>query len=437
MVDLSGVSEEELLERISQEADQWQRTLNLDAGPLCRFVYFECGEGRSNRLLIVIHHLVIDGVSWRIVLEDLWQLYQQAKAGERLELAAKTNTVQQWGEYLERLAGEGAFKGEMEYWLGAVEERGEEVRRMPVDNREGSNLQADVGVVQRALSRERTRELVQEVPGVYGTQIQEVLLTALEQAWRRWSGRGGEVLVEVEGHGREWVEEERQEAGAGGEGETGDGRAQSRGGAEIDVTRTVGWFTTIYPVRLRVRERSHAGEAIKEVKEQMRRVPRGGLGYGVLRYLSEEEEVRAKMEAVGGAEVLFNYLGQFEDRAGSGNKAEESAEGRVEGSVEGFELTGESSGAGRDEEGERHHVLVINAVIAGGRLQMEWEYSMGRQRRERVEEMAREYEEELEKLIEHCVGEDAGGYTPSDFFLADLPQDELDKAVLEVDFESR
>jgi microcystin synthetase protein McyA len=435
VVDLSGEREEEIGGRISEEAERWQRSLDLGRGPMCRFVYYERGGGRRGRLLIIIHHLVVDGVSWRILLEDLWQLYRQMRGGERLGLGAKTNSVQQWGEYLRRVGNSGVLQGEVEYWR---EQSVGESRGLVVDDDAGSNLQREAEVVQRGLSRERTRELVQEVPGVYGTQIQEVLLTALVMAWGRWSGRAT-VKVEVEGHGREWLAEGPPGARAA---TSGAGEMAGEIAGEIDVTRTIGWFTTIYPVRLKVKEGSDAGGAIKQVKEQLRRVPGRGLGYGVLKYLSEDEELREELEKNEGAGVLFNYLGQFEVRGGESRRRRQDRRERGEGNSEeereaGFEVTGESSGAGRDEGGERHHELVINAVIAGGRLQLEWEYSARRLRKARVEEMARDYEQELLKLIDHCVREDAGGYTPSDFFLGDLPQEELDRAVMEVDFESR
>ncbi|HEX8694771.1 MAG TPA: condensation domain-containing protein, partial [Longimicrobium sp.] len=194
------------------------------------------------------------------------------------------------------------------------------------------------------------------------------------------------VLVDVEGHGREEVLE------------------------GIDLSRTVGWFTTLYPVLLDLRGHPGEGEALKAVKEQLRAVPNRGIGHGALRWLSPRAEVREALAVLPRARVRFEYLGQFDGSAGE----------------EGFfALAPESAGPNVDPRTERGHLLALTGSVLGGRLEVTWQYSAGVHRRETVEALARDYVAELRALIAHCTSEEAGGYTPSDFPLADIDQSTL------------
>jgi len=284
-MDLSTVPESEQSAAIEAEAAATQASLNLSEGPLLRVVYFELGEGKAGRLLLACHHLVVDGVSWRILLADLQQAYEALAAGETVEMPAKSSSFQQWSEALSEYAKSGAVQEQVDYWLRAEREQ---VRSIPRDYENGENQVSSTAVVVESLSREETEALLQEVPGVYHTQINEVLLSGLALALGQWSGQQV-VLVDVEGHGREPISE------------------------RVDVSRTVGWFTTIYPVLLEVAgSREQVGEVVKQVKEQVRGLPGQGLGYGVLRYLAEESESRRRLQELPQAEVSFNYLGQMD-----------------------------------------------------------------------------------------------------------------------------
>ncbi len=253
-VDLSGVGDEQRVKAMEEDAAEQQASLSLSTGEMMRAVEYELGE-LGRRLLVVVHHLAIDGVSWRILLEDLQRGYEQLSRGEEIELGAKTSSYRQWAERLEQYSHSEELKQEVEYWerqqpSGADEE---------VEELEGRS-QATARRERRWLSEEQTKELLAEVPAVYHTQINDVLLAVLWEANRRWKGRRS-LVVELEGHGREGLFE------------------------EVDVSRTVGWFTSIYPVRLEA-ESEDIGGALKEIKEQLRGVPNRGIGYGVLRYLS-------------------------------------------------------------------------------------------------------------------------------------------------------
>jgi len=218
-----------------------------------------------------------------------------------------------------------------------------------------------------------------------------VLLTALAQALAPWTGARA-LLLDLEGHGREDLF------------------------ADVDLTRTVGWCTTLFPVLLDLRKADEPGAALKIVKEQLRQVPRRGIGYGVLRYLSEDAEISARMQALPAAEVIFNYLGQ-------------SVQNRPTGL---FGPAHESSGPVHSPRGSRSHLLEVNGFIAEGRLYLEWTYSDQVHDRATIERLAEGYLAALRALIAHCRAPDAGGFTPSDFPKAKLSQKELDKFLASV-----
>jgi non-ribosomal peptide synthase protein (TIGR01720 family) len=180
----------------------------------------------------------------------------------------------------------------------------------------------------------------------------------------------------------------------------------------VDVSRTVGWFTSIYPVVLEKRSGEGRGERLKRVKEEMRATPNRGIGYGILRYLSPDEGVREEMRRLGEADVSFNYLGQWDQAMGSGT---------------GWRVALERQGEGRSERGRRRHLIEINGMVRGGRLEVGWTYSRGRHLEETVRRVAERFIEELRGIIAHCREAGAGGYTPSDFQLAQLDAEKLNK----------
>jgi non-ribosomal peptide synthase protein (TIGR01720 family) len=378
----------------------------------------------------VAHHLVVDGVSWRVLLEDLERGYEQAERGQAVELGAKTASYREWAEALVAEAERGLGAAEEQYWAEVARA---EVTQIPGGTTAGGGTVGAARRVEVVLSAERTRELLQEVPAAYNTQINDVLVTALARTLSWWTAsahrndgregieereasahnngregvpeaqRSAAVLVEMEGHGREEVGQGRgQEMGAG----MGEGIGQT-----VDVSRTVGWFTSIYPVALEGPAEEDMGAALKRVKEQLRRVPRRGLGYGVLRYLGDRE-VSARLQEMQPAQVGFNYLGQLD---------------RVVGEERWLAVSEESAGAEREGSGHRVHAVEVSGYVVGGELRMGWEYDGERYKREEMEGVAGRYKRELEELIAHCVREDAGGFTPSDFPDAELNQTELDE----------
>ena len=350
--------------------------LRLDTGPLLAARLFTADGTRPARLLLAAHHLVVDGVSWRILLEDLETAYRQAASGEPVTLPARTTSVQEWAG---RLRDHDRFAAQLAHWEGAARAC---AGPLPVDS-DGGNTMADVREVTVRLDRERTDGLLRRVPGVYRTRIDDVLLTALGRVLADWAGRDT-VAVGLEGHGREDQLFE-----------------------DVDLSRTVGWFTSLHPVALTV-PAGDWGTALKAVKEQLRAVPDRGLGYGVLRHLAREE----RLTGAPGPGISFNYLGRFDWSAGTG-----ALIGSVPGGLGGAEAPGT----------ERPHLLDVVARVEDDRLEITWYYSAGRHRAETVTALADGMLRALGDIVAHCALPDAGGRTPSDFPLARLDQAAVDR----------
>ncbi|MFZ5918979.1 MAG: condensation domain-containing protein, partial [Chloroflexota bacterium] len=385
-VELAGLEAAEQRAAIETHAAALQGSLNLEAGPLMRLAYFDMGEGQAGRLLVVVHHLAIDGVSWRILLEDLETVYGHLAMGQPVQLPPKTTSFQAWARRLMAYGQSKVVQGELDYWLRQGREG---VARLPLDDETGENEEGSARSVSVGLTEEETEALLKEAPAAYRTEINDVLLTALAQTVARWTGRRA-VLVELEGHGREDLFD------------------------DVDVSRTVGWFTAVYPVRLELRGQRTPGEALMTIKEQLRQVPNRGMGYGLLRYLSGNADIAEALERQSQAEISFNYLGQFD---------------RVLPKDSPFGPARESRGPDRSPRGKRAHLLEINGAVAGGRLGFEWTYSKNLHRRATVERLAWDYIASLRALIAHCRSAEAGMVTPSDFDLADLDQRKLDKVL--------
>ena len=395
-VDLSGVSaaqQEQMRKRVMAQA---QQSLDLEAGPLLRAVLFERGEGQRPRLLVVIHHLAVDTYSWRILLAELERGYEQLQAGvESVRWSGQSSSYRQWSEALVAYAQSAEVRDGLPYWTAVTSNAG--AGRVPMETESFENRYEQRERVVEQLAEESWQG-VQKVCRVWRAQVREVLVAGLARVLCRWL-KAEEVVMELEGHGREEI------------------------GQWVEVSGTVGWFTTRYPVLLRV-ERD-AAQTMRAVKEQLRGVPQGGLGYGLLKYLSEDEEVR---EALGGPvpEVSFNYHGQVGERRGT---ADTTAAGLVQHVAE----VKEGLRGGCEE---REHVLEVIAVVRGGVLEVEWSYSAALHKAETIRRVAQEYVAELEQMIAEVSAEVvADALSPSDFPLADLSQEELDGALNELEYE--
>lgn len=365
--DLSTISAEQQISAMETAATEVQASFNLATEPLLKVALFDFGNNQSNRLLFVIHHLAVDGVSWRILLEDFETAYQQIKQGKAIQLSPKTTSFKQWSERLNNYAKSLEIKQQLDYWLTQLPQK---PTSLPIDYVEGGNTVATAQIVSVTLNLDETQALLQEVPKIYNTQINDVLLTALVQTFSQWTKQDS-LLIDLEGHGREEIFD------------------------DIDLSRTVGWFTSQFPLFLTL-EHPELGEALKSVKEQLRRIPNRGLSYGILRYLSNNCELAKQPQA----QVSFNYFGQFDQVLTQSSL---------------FRLAKESSGASHSLKGDRTYLIEINSFVIDGCLQLDWTYSSAIHKQSTIAKLAQQYIQSLRSLIVHCQSPNVGGYTPSDF----------------------
>ena len=375
-LDLSLLSAEEQEQTIVDTATELQASLDLSTS-LMQVAYFDLGTEKLGRLLIIIHHLAIDGVSWRVFLEDLQTAYQQLSQGETIRLPVKTTAYKQWAEQLIEYAQTIEVRSQFDYW--------QQVERssfkLPVDfpNNLETNTVASAQIISVTLNPTETQALLQEVPSAYHTQVNDILLAALTLTFAQWTGENS-LLLTLESHGREDIF------------------------PQINLSRTVGWFTSHFPVQLSLDNDLTLGNTLKSIKEQLRKIPQHGISYGILKYLSAEQ-----LPAI--SQVKFNYLGQFDQLF-----ADTSL----------FKIASQSVGATRSPHGRRSHLIEIDGMVASKKLQFNWTYSQNIHRAATIESLAEKFIDKLRSLIAHCQSPDVGGYTPSDFPEAQLSQTELD-----------
>ncbi|MGX1175969.1 amino acid adenylation domain-containing protein/non-ribosomal peptide synthase protein (TIGR01720 family) [Pseudomonas sp. R151218B TE3479] len=366
--------------------DQAQRSLQLDGGSLIRAVLANLADG-TQRLLLIVHHLVVDGVSWRILVEDLQTAYRQALTGATVQLPAKTSAIQAWAEALQGYARSASLQAELDFWQQQLQGAS---TALPWDNPQGGQQQAQAMTVRTSLERSLTRQLLQQAPAAYRTQVNDLLLTALARVMVRWTGADS-VLVQLEGHGREELFE------------------------HIDLTRTVGWFTSLFPARLT--PAADLGASLKQIKEQLRAIPHKGIGFGALAHLGDAP-ARQALQALPTPQLTFNYLGQFD---GSFAAADDAL----------FVPTAEHGGEELNMQGPLGSPLALDGKVFGGELDLSWTFSGDLFNAATIQRLADDYLQELTALIHHCCDSQHRGVTPSDFPLARLSQAQLDTLVRE------
>ncbi|MES2316842.1 MAG: amino acid adenylation domain-containing protein [Pseudomonadota bacterium] len=366
---------------ISERCTALQRQFDPATGPLLRALLLEAPEG--GRLFLVAHHLVVDGVSWRILLADMEQAYGQLLSGAPLQLGTKTSSYQQWGETVSGYAHSDALKQQLPYWMAQLNQP---VPAMPLHNAAAHAPQSSTRSVRFVLDTDETTALLKRCSQRYRTQINELLLAGVYLGMRAWSGADG-VRLMLEGHGRE---------------DLFDG---------VDTSQTVGWFTTTYPLALAAAANSDTGAVIRQVKEQLRAVPQRGFGYGALRYVAEELSL-VQAEQENPAQLVFNYLGQFDQTVGA-----DSA----------LRAASEPTGEAMDPRRMRHTPLGLNGKVAGGVLGFSLDYSELQLDRAQAERLAALMAAGLREVIAHCADAASDVYTPSDFPLATMDAALLDQ----------
>ncbi|KUO05704.1 non-ribosomal peptide synthetase [Streptomyces sp. DSM 15324] len=405
-VDATGLSAADLADRARAEVSAAADQLDPYAGQVARLVWFDAGSEASGRLLLVVHHLAVDGVSWRILVDDLIQAYTQAAAGRTPALPPVGTSLRRWAERLTAQATRPDRLAELPRWIDVLDAPDPLLTPKPVDPR--LDLANDVVDVVGTLAEDVTGPLLTAVPAVFHCGAEDVLLTALGLAVSAWCRDHGhetaeDILVDVEGHGREDIV------------------------PGVDVSRTLGWFTTIHPVRIDAGRigwtavtsgAPRLGAAVKRVKEQVGAAPDGGIGFGLLRYLAPGcREVLARL---GTPQIGFNYLGRF------------AAPGTAVGDVPGWDMAPEGVMVTTTDprlpvaHGLEVHVVVHDDVV-GPRLTATWSGARRLWSREDLTDLVGRWTASVEGIVRHALGPDAGGHSPSDFSATDLSQHDVEQ----------
>jgi aryl carrier-like protein len=270
------------------------QNLSLADGRLLQAVFFAANANREAHLLLVVHHLLIDGVSWWILRDDLDRHLVARHEHHDAITPAKTHSVKQWADALEEFALQPSVLAQRSYWATQL--------ATPATGLAGSSSSpAQVPTGQRSMPSTRgagrqsvskrfdagsSLRLLHELPASYGVRVHELLLLAVVESVPS-ANPLREVAVAVETHGREAISE------------------------DLDLLRTVGWFTSIHPLLLRYDDALDPGAKLQTIKEQLRAPPYNGIGFGVLRYLSQKRNNAPVLAPGAEPDILFNYLGQW------------------------------------------------------------------------------------------------------------------------------
>ncbi|MEC2214335.1 non-ribosomal peptide synthetase [Bacillus velezensis] len=380
-LDIWDLSETDTWEReIEDEVAALQQRMDIEKGPLLKAGWFKTRSG--DYLFITVHHLAVDGVSWRILLEDLSAAYTHAVKGQPVQLPPKTDSFKQYAVRLSEYAKSSKLMREEEYWRFIEEETAAGLPYEKPQHQTGADSIRQT--VSFTLTEEETSVLLQQVNRAYHTDTQDILLTAAALALRDWTG-GGRLRIAMEGHGREHIM------------------------PELDISRTVGWFTSMYPVLIDLNTAgAELGTAVKTVKDTLGRIPDKGIGYGILKYMTPPEQKTIRFRQA--PEISFNYLGQFND-------TEEQHT---------FSLSGLASGHDITPTWQREQAVEMSAMAAQHKLHFSLSYPPSRFRKETMEQLLQTLQQYLRDIMAHCTGKEEAEKTVSDFSSKTLTSDDLD-----------
>jgi len=340
--DISHTTEVEIT--LLQRTKFYQTSLNLSQGPLTWLVLFKLPD--SVRLFWCIHHLVVDSVSWRILLADLSIAYQQAFTGKSIQLPHKTSSFKAWAQRLNDYAHSQTVQQELSYWQNLP------VQSLPVDKANGQNRLEHTQHYTIEFDADTTETLLQATITAYHTQIYDILLAALALTLQEWTGNR-QCTIDLETHGRIDLFQ------------------------QLDLSRTVGWFTNIYPITLTLPVETELGKIIKTVQAQRQSIPNEGIGHSLLTYLCDCSLPKG--------DILFNYLGQLA----------QSVEGNL------FSVANETVSSQLSNKGKRDHLIEINGLITQGQLRLSWSFSLDCYQANTIETLAHHYQRHLNALIQH------------------------------------
>lgn len=379
VIDCSVLSDSEQESMILEISSNAQRSLKLEEGLLLKPLLFQCNDG-SQKLFLAAHHLVMDGVSWRIIAEDLELSLNHLAQGNTPVLPSKTTSYKEWAEAQYQYAESDEIKEELTYWNSIIEEQSPFLSEIPGE----SGTEGEAESIKIVLSETYTKKIMRTANSAYNTEMNDLLLAALYRAAKISTGNQSLSLM-LEGHGRENIVE------------------------GLDLTRTVGWFTSAFPLVIKGAADASIGDQIKLVKETIRSIPAKGIGFGILNYLRKRNELEGG--AYKAPQILFNYLGQMDSN---------SSEGKVL-------LAHPSTGDFHSPAAKRAYAVEINSMVIDGRLEADISLNRELANNPKIKTFIAAFEQELIEIVDHCLDPVNKGFTASDFPLVALGQELLDQ----------
>lgn len=368
-VDLSAVPDSQWEDAINEASNRLHRAIHLEQGPLLQVCWFNPGLKKAGRLLVVVHHIVMDIVSWPVLIEDLMIAYRQLKDAKAPRLPVKTSSFKQWAQALIAYAHSPALQEETPYWL-RISKR--PPQPLPVDFANGDHRLSTTQSVFTEMTSAQTQQLKTVVAPHFQTQFSYILLAALAIALNRFSGNQ-QLQIKVEGQGREDI------------------------GVELNLSRTLGWFTSFYPMSVTVNPDHELEQQVRAAIDQIEAVPNRGVGYSVLRYLNGDEALKTRMDAIAESEIAFNFTGQ------SGHESGEIQSADTETALWGpLAETGKVQLA-ESKQGHRRHLIEIGAGVMGDRLVVRFAYGGKRFDQRSIERLGHALISTLEDMIQVSI----------------------------------
>ena len=390
-LDLVGLTEDAQERRLNAHLAELQQSLDLASGRVIRASLVKCEPTQCDRLAVIIHHWAVDGASWRIISSDLETAYRQLEAGAPVQLGAKTTSYRQWADRLHEYARQEQGQADLTYWTANDPAT---LTVIPADGPDpAANTVGSEQHLRLIVDAETTHTLLSEVAKTHNCQLPDILLAALTRAVSQTVGVSELVQFDLEGHGRLSIFE------------------------DVDLSRTVGWFTSLYPVTLSAVE-GESGQHLRGIKEQLRQLPADGLSYGVLRYLNPA--TGPALAARPHSQICFNYLGRFGE-----SRTRLASTGRGQSL---WQPTGPVR-LNQAAETIRPYLLEIYGMVVSDQLEVYWHYSPNALQLATVAQLAASFKAELTALASAGGHQSETAYSPSDFPKARLSQDKLDALV--------
>jgi amino acid adenylation domain-containing protein/non-ribosomal peptide synthase protein (TIGR01720 family) len=380
--DLSALSTGDQQALMNLRATQSAASLNLWEGPLVRVALFDLGSKQGSGVLLTIHRLLVDDTSWRILLEDLQLAY--SRLSQRDQSILPDGSFRQWSKELTEYARSRELQKESDSW---AEVSSASISNLPVDDPLGVNSKESCSIASTRISSEETAVFLKVARESYNMSAEEILIGSVVLALAEWSG-GSSFLLEVERNMRDYPV------------------------SDVDVSRTVGWFAAAFPVVVNIAGVSDPMDTLKMVKDQLRRVPNGGIGYSVLRYLSSDAAIRMTLSSIPSPEVRFSFRDQVNQIATASEHT--------------FYSSAELSSTGPDCDAKPASLLEINALVLDGQLQMAWTYSSNVYLPATIDRLAEDCMAQLKSLVARADALREKGHSPSNLIDFNWSEEDLD-----------